>query len=241
MVLYSLRGEELRKGIRPRIAKFRVSGIFESGMYEFDGQLAYITLKDAQHLFKTGDAVTAAHLKLEDMFQAEFIAPVMDSLLGFRYDIVPWNVLHRNLFRWIAIEKKVLFIGFSLIVLVAAFSIVSTLVMLTMEKRSEIGILKTMGSTPGSILGIFVFKGFLIAAIGVVCGWVLALAAGFAQNYWQIVSLPPDIYFISYVPIEAHLFDFLLAGLVTLGVCLLASFFPALQAARLSVIDVLKQ
>jgi lipoprotein-releasing system permease protein len=241
VVLYSLRGEELSKGSRPRVAQFAVSGIFESGMYEFDGQLAYISLTDAQKLFRTGDAVTAVHLKLEDIYQAEFLAPVIDSLLEYRYDVVPWNVLHRNLFTWIAIEKKVLFLGFSLIVLVAAFSIISTLVMLTMEKRSEIGILKTIGSTPGSILKIFILKGFLIAAVGVVCGWALALAAGFAQNYWHIVSLPPDIYFISYVPIESHSLDFLLAGLVTFVVCLLASLFPAFQAARLSVIDVLRQ
>jgi lipoprotein-releasing system permease protein len=154
---------------------------------------------------------------------------------------VPWNVLHKNLFSWIAMEKLVLFLGFSLIVIVAAFSIVSTLVMTTMEKRPEIGILKTIGSTPWSVLKIFVYKGMMIGVIGVVAGWALALGAGFAQNQWEIVSLPPDIYFISYLPIESHFLDFVVAGGVTFAVCFLASLYPAAQAARLSVIRVLRQ
>lgn len=241
VVLYSMRGEELRRNIRPRIAKFHVAGIFETGMYEFDGQLVYIGIRDAQDLFRTGDAATAVHLKLDDIYLAETVAPVIDSVLEYRYDVVPWNVLHRNLFSWIAIEKKVLFLGFSLIVIVAAFSIVSTLVMTTMEKRPEIGILKTIGSTPWTILKIFVYKGMMIGIIGVVAGWALALGAGFAQNQWEIVSLPPDIYFISYLPIEAHLLDFLIAGSVTFAVCFLAALYPAAQAARLSVIHVLRQ
>jgi lipoprotein-releasing system permease protein len=241
VVLYSLQGEELRKNTRPRVAKFHVAGIFESGMYEFDGSLAYISLSEAQKLFRTGDAATAVHLKLDDIYNAEYVAPVIDSMLGYRYDVVPWHVMHRNLFSWIAIEKKVLFLGFSLIVLVAAFSVISTLVMLTMEKRADIGILKTMGTTPGAIRWIFLLKGLFIAAIGVVSGWLVALAAAFAQNQWQIVSLPGDIYFITYLPVDAHLLDFMGAGLVTVAICFLAALYPAHQAARLSVIDVLRQ
>ncbi len=241
VVLYTMLAEELRKNVRPRVAKFYLAGVFETGMYEFDGQLAYISLHDAQKLFRTGDAVTAVHLKLANIYDAERIAPTIDAALGYRYEVVPWNVLHRNLFSWIAIEKKVLFLGFSLIVLVAAFSIISTLVMLTMEKRIEIGILKTIGTTPASIRRIFVYKAMAIALLGVISGWLLALLAGFAQNHWHLVSLPSDIYFISYLPIEPHLLDFLLAGIVTFVVCFLAAIYPSHQAARLSVIEVLRQ
>jgi len=241
VVLYSLQGEDLRTGARPRVAKFLVTGIFETGLYEFDGSMAYIALPDAQDLFKTGDVVTAVHLKLDDIYLAEKLTPQIDSLLGFRYDVVPWTILHKNLFSWIAIEKLALSIGFSLIVLVAAFSIISTLVMLTMEKRSEIGILKTFGAVPASIRRIFVYKGLTIATVGVVAGWAISLAAGFAQNRWKIVSLPPDIYFITYVPIESHLVDYLAAGGVTFVICFLAALIPSQQAARLSVIDVLRQ
>ncbi len=241
IVLYALRGEDLKARTRPRVEKFYVAGIFQTGMYEFDAQMVYISLAAAQELFRIGNAVTGVHLKLDNIELAEEVAPVIDSVLGLQYDIVPWYDLHRNLFAWIAIEKKVLFLGFILIVLVAAFSIISTLVMLTMEKQAEIGILKTIGSTPGSIRKIFVFNGLAIGALGVAAGWVLALLAAWLQNRFGLISLPPDIYFISYLPIETHLFDFLLAGVITIFICFLAALYPAQQAARLSVIDVLRR
>ncbi len=239
--LWSLRGEDIKKNTRPRVAKFYIAGVFETGMFEFDAQLAYISLPAAQKLFRTGDAVTTVHMRLDDVYQAEKLRPIIDSMLNFEYEVVPWNILHRNLFAWIAIEKKVLFLGFILIVLVAAFSIISTLVMLTMEKRAEIGILKTIGSTPASIRKIFVYKGLAIAAGGVIGGWILALAASWIQNRYQIVSLPPDIYFISYLPIETHILDFLIAGLATFVICFLAALYPAHQASRLPVVEVLRR
>lgn len=241
IVLYSLKGEDLHGTSRPRVAKFAISGLFETGMFEFDAEMAYISLSDAQKLFRMGDAVTALHLKLTDMYQSENMTPVIDSILEHRFDIVPWNVLHKNLFAWIALEKKMLFLGFILIVLVAAFSIISTLVMLAMEKRPEVGILKTMGATPNSIRRIFIYKGLVIGCIGVVTGWILALAATIIQNQYEIISLPADIYFISYLPVETHLMDFLLSGVVTVAICYLASLYPAYRAARLSVIEVLRQ
>ncbi|HUV30641.1 MAG TPA: FtsX-like permease family protein [Acidobacteriota bacterium] len=241
VVLYSMSGEDLQRNSRPRVKKFYVSALFETGMFEFDGQQAYISLTDAQELFRVGDAVTAVHLKLTDIYRASELAPVIDSLLGFQYDIVPWNVLHQNLFSWIAFEKKILFLGFILIVIVAAFSIISTLVMLTMEKRAEIGILKTLGTTPRSVRRIFVYKGLLIALLGMLGGWGLALLAAYVQNRFRLISLPADIYFISYLPIETHLVDFVLAGLATFLICYLAALYPAGQAARLSVIEVLRE
>ena len=241
VVLYSLRGEDLRTNSRPRVAKFYVSGIFETGYYEFDGEMAYISLESAQKLFMTGDVATAVHMKLTDIYQADAMTPKIDSALENEYDVVPWTLLHKNLFSWIAIEKLVLGLGFILIVLVAAFSIISTLVMLTMEKRAEIGILKTLGTTPAGIRKIFVYKGLFISVIGVAGGWVLALIGAFIQNRYKLVSLPADLYFVSYVPIEVHWADFTLAGLVTMVICFLAALYPASQAARMSVIEVLRK
>nr|MBN2277775.1 ABC transporter permease [candidate division Zixibacteria bacterium] len=241
VVLYSLRGDDLRRATRPRVSKFYITGIFETGMYEFDEQLAYISLVSAQHLFQMNNEVTAIHLKLTDIYLADQVAPRIREILGFKYDIVPWNVLHKNLFSWIALEKKVLFIGFILIVLVAAFSIISTLVMLAMEKRAEIGILKTIGSTTASIRRIFVMNGLVIGAIGIICGWSLALAASWIQNEYAVISLPSELYFIDYLPVEVHLVDFILAGLVTIVICFLAALYPAIRASRQSVIDVIRQ
>ncbi len=241
VVLYSLKGEDLRRKIQPRVAKFYISGIFETGLYEFDDNLAYISLTAAQKLFQTGDAVTAIHLKLTDIYQAEKMKTVIDSALGYKYKVVPWNELHKNIFSWIAFEKKILFLGFILIVLVAAFSIISTLVMLTMEKRAEIGILKTIGSTPASIRKIFVYNGLTIGIVGVLAGWLIAYVAAWLQNQFGIISLPPEIYFISYLPIETHLLDFLGTGAATIVICFLAALYPAHQAAKMSVIDVLRE
>lgn len=241
VVLYSLSGEALRRNSRPRVARFQVSGIFETGMYEFDGNLAYISLEDAQKLFRLGESVTTIHLKLDDIYQAEFIAPGIDSLLDYRYDVVPWFVLHKNIFSYIELEKIALALGFVLIIIVAAFSIISTLVMTTMQKRPEIAILKAMGATPSSIWGIFTYKGLLIGIFGVAGGWGLALLAAYIQNRFQIVTLPPDIYFISYLPIETRASDFLGAGVITMIICFLASLYPAMVASRYSVIDILRR
>jgi lipoprotein-releasing system permease protein len=169
------------------------------------------------------------------------MTPQIDSLLGYEYQVTPWNELHKNLFSWIAFEKQILFLGFILIVIVAGFSIISTLVMMTMEKRTEIGILKTIGSTPFSILKIFLYKGMTIGGIGVLGGWSLSLTAAWIQNKFQLISLPPDIYFISYLPIENHPLDYVVAGLTTLFICFLASLYPSLRASTLSVVDVLRE
>jgi lipoprotein-releasing system permease protein len=241
VVLYSLRGEDLHRQTRPRVTKFYVSGLLETGMYEYDAQMAYISLESAQKLFQTGDAATAAHLKLDDVYLATTLAPVIDSILEHRYDVVPWNILHKNLFSWIAIEKQALGMGFVLIVIVAAFSIISTLVMLTMEKRAEIGILKTLGCTPASIARIFVIQGVVISVLGVIAGWGISLLLTYLQNRYELISLPPDIYFISHLPFEVQPFDFLLSGIVAVAVCFVASLYPAFKAARLSVIEVLRQ
>ena len=241
VVLYSLKKETLTRHAVPRVAKFYISGIFETGMHEFDGQLAYISLDAAQKLFKTGNGVTAIHLKLEDIYKADELSGIIDGILGFEYDVVPWNVLYRQLFTWIEIEKIVLMLGFLLIVLVAAFSIVSTLVMMTMEKRQEIGILKTIGLTPTSVRKIFIYNGLWIGGGGVFAGWLLALVAIFIQNKFEVISLPPDIYFISYLPFVIKWYEFLMAGAVTIVICFFAALFPAHQAAKLSVIKVLRK
>lgn len=241
IILYSMRGDDLRSRTKPKLGRFYVAGIFETGMFEFDGQLAYISLESAQKLFKTGEAVTTLHLKLYDIYMAEELAPIIDKELDHQFQIIPWNDLHKNLFSWIEFEKQILFLGFILIVIVAAFSIISTLVMMTMEKRTEIGILKTMGSIPSQISRIFIYNGLLIGVIGVSLGWAIAFTAAYIQNTYKLISLPPDIYFISFLPIDTRPLDFGITGLATLIICFLAALYPARKAGRLSVIEVLRE
>lgn len=241
VVLYSLTKEVFTRRSQPRVMKFYVSGIFETGLHDFDNQLVYISLEAAQKLFKVKSGVTAIHLKITDVNEAPELAREIDSVLGYEYDVVPWTELYKQLFSWIELEKLVLFLGFILIVLVAAFSIVSALTMMTMEKRPEIGILKTIGATPGSVLKIFIYKGLAIGLIGTFSGFALALLAIWAQNTFEIISLPPDIYFITYLPFVIHWYEFAGVGVITVAICLLAALYPALQASRLSVISVLRK
>ncbi len=241
VVMYSLRGEDLRRQTKPRIAKFYLTGIFETGFYEYDAQMAYIPLGAAQRLFEMRDEVTGVHAKLKNIFDAEEVAPVIEGMLGPGFNAVPWNELHKDLFTWIALEKKALFIGFILIVLVAAFSIISTLVMLAMEKNSDIGILKTMGSTAASIRKIFLFDGLAIGIFGTLCGTGVSLIAAWIQNKYHIISLPGELYFISYLPIRVQPLDYVAIGAITMVICLLAALYPAVRASRQSVIDVIRQ
>ena len=149
--------------------------------------------------------------------------------------------MHRNLFSWMQLEKIGMFIALSLIIAVAAFNIISTLVMIVMEKRHEIGILKTMGSVPTAVSKIFMSIGLAVGVIGSLFGWLLGYFLCWLQIRFDIVSLPPEIYFISSLPIDIRMLDFLIVGIASVLLCFLATLYPARRAAKLSVVEVLRQ
>lgn len=240
LVLFSLRGEKLRAGAQPKVKKFEVRGIFETGMYEYDASMAYISIPDAANLFKV-DGVSGIHLKTDDFFNADKIAARINDLYADRYDAVDWKQMHKNLFSWMQLEKIGMFIALSLIIAVAAFNIISTLVMIVMEKRQEIGILKTMGSIPAAVSRIFMGIGVAVGVIGCLLGWGLGYLLCWIQLRFNIVHLPPEIYFISSLPIDMRPFDFLVVGVAAVLLCFLATLYPARRAARLSVVEVLRQ
>ncbi len=239
LVLFSLRGEKLRAGAQPKVKKFEVRGIFETGMYEYDASMAYISIPDAADLFKI-NGVTGIHLKTDDFFNADRIADRIDQRFTDIYDAVDWKQMHRNLFSWMQLEKIGMFIALSLIIAVAAFNIISTLVMIVMEKRHEIGILKTMGSLPSSVSRIFMGIGLTVGIVGCLLGWSLGYLLCWLQIRFDIVSLPPEIYFISSLPIDIRPLDFVVVGVAGVLLCFLATLYPARRAARLSVIEVLR-
>jgi lipoprotein-releasing system permease protein len=240
VVLFSMKGEQLRTGAQPRAKRFIVSGVFETGMYEYDASMAYISIPDADDLFKLG-GVTGIHLKTEDIFGADRVAERINSRFAEQYDAVDWKKMHKNLFSWMQLEKIGMFIALSLIIAVAAFNVISTLVMIVMEKRHEIGILKTMGSVPASVSRIFMLIGVVVGAIGCILGGLLGFLLCEVQNRFEIISLPAEIYFISRLPIVMQPLDFILIGLAAIVLCFLATLYPASRAARLSVIRVLRQ
>jgi lipoprotein-releasing system permease protein len=238
--LFAFMGNKLRAGAQPKVKRLVLRGIFETGMYEYDAAMAYISLPEARDLFKI-EGVSGIHLKTTDIFNADKIADEINRRYTDRFNAIDWKQMHRNLFSWMELEKIGMFIALSLIIAVAAFNIISTLVMIVMDKRHEIGILKTMGSVPAAVSRIFMRIGMVVGLIGCLLGWSLGYFLCWLQMRFEIVSLPPEIYFISSLPIEVRPLDFLVVGLAAVILCFLATLYPARQAARLSVVEVLRQ
>ena len=165
-------------GVVPRLKRFTVVGIFESGMYEYDRGTAYVHMSDAGKLFRMGDSVSGLRLKFDELFDAPVITESLRQKLGFDYWVTPWTQRHANFFAALNTERKMMFIILSLIILVAAFNIVSTLVMLVTDKQPDIAILRTLGLAPGQVMWIFVIQGTLIGLIGTFLGVVLGGIVG---------------------------------------------------------------
>jgi len=235
-------------GLVPRLKQFRVVGIFEVGMFEYDSGLALVSLEDAQKLFQLGDKVSGVRLKLEDLFQSRQVARDLYQKLGGDLAISDWTRSHANFFRAVEIEKRVMFIILTLIVAVAAFNIVSTLVMVVKEKQGDIAILRTLGSSPAEILRVFIVQG---SAIGVV-GTAVGLAAGItlALNLTAIVHgleallgvtlVDARVYFIGDLPADVRLADVLTVSVTALALGVLSTVYPAWRAARTAPADALR-
>ena len=235
-------------GIMPRLRRFTVAGIFEVGMYEYDRGVALVHIKDAAKLFRLDDNVTGLRLRLDDIFAAPQIARALSAELPLDYRVEDWTRQHANFFRAVKTEKRVMFIILTLIVAVAAFNIVSTLVMVVTDKRADIAILRTLGSSPGSIMMIFIIQGIVIGAMGTALG--VAGGVGLALNVETIVPaieslfnvefLAADVYYISDVPSELHWNDVWIMASVSLGLSLLATLYPAWRAARTQPAEALR-
>lgn len=225
-------------GFTPKIRKFRLVGLFDSGMYEYDSSLAYIAIKEAQRFFNLSDVVTGIEVKVDDIFLADEVALKIEDQLGFPFRARDWKDMNRNLFSALEFEKDMMFVILILIVLVASFNIVGTLTMTVSEKAREIGILKAMGATKASISRIFMFEGLSICGIGVLLGMPLGLAICWAiETFYQ---LPGDVYYISKIPVRLHTFDVILVAGSALLIGLLATLYPSRQAAKLEPVETLR-
>jgi lipoprotein-releasing system permease protein len=241
LVLFSLKEGSLTTGwSQPKASKLTLRGIFETGMYEYDASLAYISLPTAQKLFNLGSRVTGLHVKLDNLYQAGKVAKEIEETLGFHYYALDWMHMHKNLFSWMALEKYAMFIVLSLIVAVAAFNIISTLIMVVIEKRKDIGILKSMGSTSASIMRIFMFEGLVVGAIGVILGSAFGYLLCWIQRSFNLISLPAEIYFISTLPVDMRPLDFILVAVAAMALTFLATVYPARRAAQLSPVDAIR-
>jgi lipoprotein-releasing system permease protein len=225
---------------QPRVKQFYVAGIIDLGYYEYDRIFSYISLEQAQNFFGMHDAISWIEIKIDDYEKADEVAEDLTENLGYPYTTLTWFEMNKSLFSWMQIEKWGAFVILSLIIMVAAFNIISSLIMVVMEKTREIGILKSMGATSKSIMKIFVYEGLIIGILGTLLGSILGYGVGFAQLKYKLISLPADVYIISALPIKLQVFDFLIISVIGIILCLLASIYPAFKASKLYPVDAIR-
>jgi len=227
-------------GVMPRMRTFKVVGLFSAGMYEYDRNLAYVHIADAARLYRMGDDVTGLRLKLADMFAAPRVVRELAVALGGGYYVDDWSRKHATFFRSIQLTKSALFIILLLVVAVAAFNIVSTLVMVVKDKRSDIAILRTIGAAPRSVLSIFVTQGVAIGVIGTLCGVLLGVLISYnleslihgLEALLGLRFLDKKVYFITDLPALVEWSDVLQISLTAFGLCCLSTLYPSWRAAR---------
>lgn len=225
-------------GMVPKIRTFAVTGIFQSGMYEYDSSLAYIDLAEAQKFFNMGDTVTGIEIKVTDVFRANEIAQRVEQSLGFSYGARDWMQMNRNLFSALKLEKTMMFLLLVLITIVASFNIVSTLTMIVTEKQKEIAILKAMGATRKSIRRIFMLNGLIIGLSGTAIGIPLGYTfLWFIEKFW---TFDPTVYYISKIPVHVMAEDVLLVAGCAILISFAATVYPSIQAARLEPVAALR-
>jgi len=235
-------------GILPRLKRFTVVGIFQVGMYEYDRNMAIIHIDDAKKLFRLGDAVSGLRLKLDDLFNAPKITQTLATELYNQYSVSDWTKAHSNFFRAIKTEKRVMFIILLLIVAVAAFNIVSTLVMVVTDKRGDIAILKTQGLSNMSVMGIFIVLGGIIGVIGTALGTLggVLLALNIEtlipaiERLFDVQFMAADVYYISDVPSKLVWADVYAIASISFTLSLVATLYPAWQASRVNPAEVLR-
>ncbi len=235
-------------GIVPRLKQFRVVGIFRVDHFEYDSGLALVNLADAQRLYQLGDRVSGVRLKLADLFESRPVARDLYRSLPGEVLISDWTRSHANFFRAVEIEKRMMFIILTLIVTVAAFNVISTLVMVVTEKQSDIAILRTLGAAPRSVMKIFIVQGAVIGVLGTLLGVAggIALALNidvvvpFLERLLSVEFLSREVYYISELPSDLHLDDVVLVAVVSLCLSLAATLYPSWRAARVRPAEALR-
>jgi lipoprotein-releasing system permease protein len=228
-------------GAMPRVRKFVVVGTFDSGMYQYDGTLVFVSIPAAQDLLSAGDEVTGIEVALDDLFLAgELDDRILDRLERYTYTTVNWMELNRNLFTWMKMEKIVMFVILLLIVIVAGFNIAGTLTLIVMQKTRDIGILKSMGATSAGVMRIFIREGLLIGMLGTSIGVITGVVLSWVLDRYEIISLPGDIYFLETLPVRME--PLWIAGVVVsaIAVSFLATVYPSWRASRLVPVEAIR-
>ena len=235
-------------GARPRTKAFTVKGLFEAGMHEYDSALAIIHMDDARRVLKLGDKVTGLQLQLDDMFAIQATRNEIGKATEQVLYINDWTQQHANFFKAIQMEKRMMFIVLALIIMVAAFNIISTMVMVVTDKQKDIAVLRTIGASPMSIQLIFMIQGLIIGTIGTLLGIAGGIAISlnidvivpFIENLFGFQFFPADIYYISKIPSDLHWDDVSIVAVLAFGLTLLATLYPARRASRVQPAEALR-
>ncbi len=233
-------GNPTAMGLVPKVRRYAVVGLFDSGMHEYDRSLVFMNLVDAQRFFVLGDTVTSIEIRVRDVKKAQEVAGGIQRRMGFPYLAEDWTRLWPNLFSALRLERWVYILVLLLMVLIAAFNIVSTLIMMVMEKRRDIAVLRSMGASRSSIRRIFLLKGCIIGVVGTLLGVLLGYGICLLIQEYQFIELPQDVFLVSTVPVRISALHFLAVGLASFVICLLASIYPARQAATLDPVEVIR-
>ncbi len=220
-------------GVAPRSVRMRVVAVFNSGMYEYDSSLAYISLKTAQDFFRLGDRVTGVEVKVDDIYSAKDVAIRIQALLDFPFWTRDWMQMNRNLFSALKLEKLAMFIILTLIIIVAACNIISTLIMMVMEKNKDIAILKSMGATSRGIMSIFMLEGLIIGLTGTLLGGIGGSVTCFLADKYKLIKLAGDIYYMNYLPFKMIPGEVLTICIASVLISFLATLYPSWQASKL--------
>ncbi len=235
-------------GMVPRMKKFIVVGIYESGFYEYDSKLAFLSIKSCQEFLEMGDTVSGLDIVVQDIYKADVIARNIQGKLGFPFFAQNWMQMNKNLFSALKLEKRVMFIILSLIVLVAAFNIISALIMIVMEKNKDIAILKSMGATATTIMKIFIYQGLIVGVVGTFFGCIAGLTIALnlqkisllVEKLFNFKILPGDVYYLSELPSKVNYSDVVVIVIGTLLICFLSTIYPARRASKLDPAEALR-
>lgn len=227
-------------GRAPNTRRYKVTAIFESGMYEYDASMVYISLKEAQDFLGIGNRVTGLEVRVDDVYQSDKIARSIQDNLGYPYWTKDWKVMNRSLFSALKLEKITMFVILTMIVLVGALNIISTLVMVVMEKTRDVAILRAMGATAKSIMSIFMLQGVFVGIVGTMAGLASGLGICHLLAKYKFISLPSDIYYISTLPVRVEFWDVSFVALAAVAISFLATIYPSWYASKLDPVEAIR-
>ncbi len=238
--LISPQGKLTPMGRTPNNRTYRVVDLFDSGMYEYDASLAYVSLEEAQDFLGMKDRVTGLEVRVENVDRSDEVASTLEKELGYPFWTKDWKLMNRSLFAALKLEKITMFVILTMIVLVGALNIISTLVMVVMEKTRDMAILRAMGATARSIMAVFMLQGLLVGVVGTLAGLASGLGICHLLAKYRFITLPADVYYISTLPVRVEAWDVTFVALAAVGISFLATIYPSWYAARLNPVEALR-